>query len=82
MDKEREKIDFSLETQYFRSPSQRVSLMIVTNSLLLRNVVPGLSTTANINSRPRIFERIVNVFIMLLPPPKLPIPNELTPLPA
>jgi hypothetical protein len=79
MDRDRENIDFSLDTQYFKRPSQRVSFMIVTNSLLFRNVVPGLSTTAKINSRPRIFDLIVKVFIMLLPPPRLPMPKELAP---
>ena len=70
---------FSLETQYFSRPSQSVSLMIEMNSLLLRKVVPGLSTTAKISSRPRIFERMVKVFIILDCP--LPMLPDAPPLP-
>ena len=68
MESDREKIVFSFDTQYFRRPSQRVSLIIATNSLLFRKVVPGLSTTARISSNPNILDRIVKVFIILFYP--------------
>jgi len=65
MDNDREKMVFSFDTQYLRRPSQRVSFIILMNSLLLRKAVPGLSTTANISSKPNILDLIVKVFIML-----------------
>lgn len=61
MDNDVENIVFSLDTQYLSNPSHRVSLIISINSFLFKKVVPGFSTTANINSNPRILDLIVKV---------------------
>ena len=54
---------FSLETEYFSRPSQRVSFIMSMNSFLFKNVLPGFSTTARINSKPKILDLIVNVLM-------------------
>ena len=60
---ERAKICLSYVILFLISDSQRLLLIISTNSFRFENIDPGLSTTAKISSSDNIFDFIVYVVI-------------------